>query len=140
MAAQRVLIVDDEPLIRMSLQDALEERGFLVEEATDATQALIILNKSADLEAMITDVKMPGADGLTLAGEAVAIRPQLRVVIMSGHANAADPGIPSSATFMRKPFPLVPFADWLWSAAESDPAGEPDQGHVNAPAANRDAP
>jgi CheY-like chemotaxis protein len=114
VASRRVLVVDDEPFIRMALQDALEEQGFTVDEAEDGYRALENLEGAEDTEILITDVKMPGMDGLTLASRAAAMRPDLRIIIISGHANADDSNIPAGAIFLRKPFPLMSFAEWLW--------------------------
>jgi DNA-binding NtrC family response regulator len=101
----------------MALQDALEAQGFLVDEAEEAAQALEILEGAQNVEILVTDVKMPGMDGLTLANRAVAICPNLKIVIMSGHADAHDASIPVNAVFIRKPFPLSAFAEWLWAGS-----------------------
>jgi CheY-like chemotaxis protein len=97
----------------MSLQDALEGEGFTALEAKDAVAALRSLDETPSIELMITDVKMPGMDGLELANVAAARFPDLRIIIMSGHADAHDARIPPGAHFMRKPFPLLPFVDWI---------------------------
>jgi DNA-binding NtrC family response regulator len=76
------------------------------------------LNATPSIEIMISDVKMPGMDGLELAGLAAAQRPDLRIIIMSGHADAHDARLPSGAQFMRKPFPIIPFAEWLRESSE----------------------
>jgi CheY-like chemotaxis protein len=113
LADPLVLVVDDEPFIRMGLQDALEAEGFRVVEAADASEALRALEARPDIGIMITDVKMPGIDGLELANLAAAARTDLKIIIMSGHCDAQDARLPPSAHFMRKPFPIIPFAEWL---------------------------
>lgn len=102
----------------MGLQDALEDEGFTVVEADDAFEALRALDEMPGIEIMISDVKMPGMDGLELAALVAARRPSLRIIIMSGHADANDARIPPGAQFMRKPFPLMPFAEWLRESSE----------------------
>lgn len=113
MSCHIVLVVDDEPLIRSSLRDALEAEEFKVVEADCASEALRALAETPDIAIMINDVKMPGMDGLELARLAAAQRPDLKIIIISGHANAVDPRIPAQVQFIRKPFPLLPFAEWL---------------------------
>lgn len=113
MSRHIALVVDDEPLIRSSLLDALEAEGFKVVEADGASGALRALAEVPDIAIMISDVKMPGMDGLELARLAAAQRPELKIIIISGHANAVDPRIPARVRFIRKPFPLLPFAEWL---------------------------
>ena len=113
MSQPLVLIVDDEPLIRMNMKHVLEDEGFHVVEAEDAFEALRALAEFPSIEVMVSDVKMPGMDGLELARFAAAQRPELRIIIFSGHASALDDRIPRGVQFMRKPFPLIPFAGWL---------------------------
>lgn len=113
MSDRLVLIVDDEPLIRLPLRDALEAEGFHVVEAEDAFDALRALAELSAIDVMISDVKMPGMDGLELARFAAAQRRELKIIIFSGHANALDPRLPEDVHFMRKPVPLLPFASWL---------------------------
>ena len=118
MSTRVVLVVDDEPFIRMGLQDALEAEGFKVIEADGAAEALDWLASLADIEILISDVKMPGMDGFELASRAAASRPGLRIIMISGHADAVDARIPADVQFIRKPFPLLPFAAWLRESAE----------------------
>lgn len=108
-----VLVVDDDPHIRLGLQDALESEGFVVREANGASEALQALAAVSNIDIMISDVNMPGTDGLELARLAAAQRPDLKIIIISGHADALDARIPNNVQFMRKPFPLLPFAEWL---------------------------
>ena len=117
MAHRVVLVVDDDPLIRMGFQGALEAEGFQVVEAEDAYEALRALAELTAIETMICDVAMPGMDGLELARLAAAQRPKLRIIIVSGHADALDSRITNRVQFMRKPFPLLPFAQWLRQSA-----------------------
>lgn len=93
--------------------DALEAEGFKVVEADSGPTALRALAEAPEIAIMITDVKMPGIDGLELSRLAADQRPDLKIIIISGHANAVDPRIPAHAQFIRKPFPLLPFAEWL---------------------------
>jgi CheY-like chemotaxis protein len=86
--ALSVLVVDDEASCREELADALERRGLVVLTANSAAAALGVLRGRADIGAMVTDVRMPGTDGLALAERALAGRPgaaALEVVLVSGY-------------------------------------------------------
>ena len=63
-----VLVVEDEPLLRIDAVDIIEDAGFEVVEAGNAREALDILNSRSDIRIVFTDVSMPGSlDGLRLA-------------------------------------------------------------------------
>lgn len=79
----RILVVDDVPVVRMVIAKALTRAGHVVEEAEDGEGALRVLD-SRPVDVMVTDVWMPGVDGLDLIRSAVARLPGLGVVAMSG--------------------------------------------------------
>lgn len=107
MGSAAVLVVDDEPLIRLSVVDALEDEGLEVLDASAADEALQVLLAGTDVAVLLTDVKMPGAmDGLDLVNHVAACWPEIAIFVMSGHAYADDPRIPEGATFLPKPFSL----------------------------------
>ena len=99
--------MDDEPAIGRLLKIALESRGFRVHVETTAEKALTILEQSsAPVDLLITDVRMPGMDGLELAELAVAAIPRLPVMFISGHADAGELRKRMTARFwfINKPF------------------------------------
>jgi CheY-like chemotaxis protein len=100
---QRVLVVDDEPMIRMIAADELESAGFSVLEAATADEALEILQSRRDVGVLFTDVNMPGQlDGLALA-ELVHDRwPEIKLVVASGRP--LQRGVPDASTFLTKPY------------------------------------
>ncbi|MGN6549392.1 MAG: response regulator [Pararhizobium sp.] len=82
----RVLVVEDEPLIRMIAVDALEMGGFLVEEAGSAREALTKLESGGiRIDAALVDVGLPDRQGDVLAEEMRALRPDLPIVFASGY-------------------------------------------------------
>ena len=84
---QSVLIVDDEPSIRMLAADILQELGYIASEAADAAAARAIIESTARLDLLITDVGLPGSmNGRQLADLARQIRPGLPVLIITGYA------------------------------------------------------
>ncbi|HWQ10592.1 MAG TPA: response regulator, partial [Holophaga sp.] len=84
-----ILIVDDEPGIRRSLGESLTEEGYAVLKAERGEQALELLeNPDSDgIDLVLLDVWLPGIDGLETLQRAKQMRPDLPVVMISGHAN-----------------------------------------------------
>jgi DNA-binding NtrC family response regulator len=98
-----VLVVDDEPLVRMSLADALREAGFTIIEASNADEALGHLAFRPCIDLVITDVFMPGSmDGLQLVNEIRERGESMAIIVMSGYASSAD--LQGDVYFMPKPF------------------------------------
>jgi DNA-binding response OmpR family regulator len=93
MADRRVhvLLVDDEPLIRDYLKAYLSAANYDVTVACDGMEAVEALKASeTPFDLVITDIKMPRMDGLTLARTIGAERPDLPVLFMSGYASSLD--------------------------------------------------
>jgi signal transduction histidine kinase/ActR/RegA family two-component response regulator len=107
-ADHTILVVDDEPSIRMLLTDALEEIGFNVLEAHDGPTGLNILQSEATIDLLITDVGLPGGmNGRQLADAARTTRPALKVLFITGYAENAIIGNGQLAPGMQvltKPF------------------------------------
>ncbi|HEX2556411.1 MAG TPA: response regulator [Microvirga sp.] len=103
-----VLVVEDEPVVRMDAADTLEDAGFEVVEAATARAALALLEKrSGDVAALFTDVDMPGdMDGLELAGIVHHRWPHIAIVVTSGVVRVAG-SLPSGGIFLAKPYPMT---------------------------------
>jgi hypothetical protein len=102
-----LLLVEDDDQVRAALHRLLTDRGFQVIPARSKAEALAFLDTDhATLELMVTDVVMQGGDGVSLAKEARARLPGLRVLFMSGHAEhpILDEVLPPGTHFMAKPF------------------------------------
>lgn len=83
--AEVVLLVEDEPLIRMAASLHLEECGYHVLQAGNAQEALAVLMRRTDIDVLFTDVRMPGPmDGLGLAKWVIENRPHIAVMVASG--------------------------------------------------------
>jgi CheY-like chemotaxis protein len=106
---ETVLVVEDESIVRLSIRDTLQLKGYCVLEATAAQEACnFCLQHQGPIHLLITDVVMPGMNGQTLADRLVALRPDMRVLFISGHpgdAVARHGVLPPSAAFLQKPFP-----------------------------------
>jgi two-component system, response regulator PdtaR len=100
-----VLLVEDEPLVRMCAADILEDEGFEVIEAATAPAALKILEKRDDVTAVFTDVDMPGGmNGLELAGIVYARWPHIALVVTSGVCRVGADNLPGDGVFIGKPY------------------------------------
>jgi signal transduction histidine kinase/CheY-like chemotaxis protein len=111
---ETVLLVDDEAPIRMLATEMLAELGYSVLAAEDGPQALRILRSSKQIDLLISDVGLPnGMNGRQLADAARTMRPDLRVLFITGYAQAASIGAEQLAPgmeLMTKPFKLDVFA------------------------------
>ncbi len=113
----KVLLVEDEGIIRMVMTDFLEDEGYDVMEAWNGDEAVRLLNERAHFHILFTDVQMPGSrDGVDVAIHARRLYPQLPVLVVSGYALALmnrlsvlDP----AARFLSKPYKLGEVADTL---------------------------
>ena len=97
-----VLVVDDEPVIRELLAMFLEDEGYTVRQACDGLEALREVDTD-EVDLVLSDVKMPRLDGVTLAHRLAARDPPVPIVLMSA---VAPQGIPAEVPFLRKPFAL----------------------------------
>jgi two-component system response regulator MprA len=95
-----VLVVDDEPAIRETLSDLLEDEGFAVTRARDGLEAMQYL-ESRTFELIVSDVKMPRLDGLSMARQLRRQGHPIPIVLMS--AVYAEVGL-AGITFIPKPF------------------------------------
>jgi len=100
-----VIVVEDETIVRMDIAMSLEDEGFIVLEASNADEAIGLLNAHAEIRLMFTDIDMPGSmDGLKLA-EAVRDRwPPVKIIIASGHRQLRDDLLPIKGKFFSKPY------------------------------------
>ena len=85
-APARVLIVEDEMLVRMFAVDALEDSGFQVLQAGDAAEAMTALASAGQVQAVIVDMGLPDRSGDQLAAEMRAQRKDLPILIASGRS------------------------------------------------------
>jgi CheY-like chemotaxis protein len=100
-----VLIVEDEPLIRMLAVDMIESSGYKVIECGNATVALQILGNRNDIHIVFTDIDMPnGMNGILLASEIRNLWPSIHLVITSGRHIEKDVILPPDSMFISKPY------------------------------------
>jgi CheY-like chemotaxis protein len=100
-----VLVVEDEVLLRMDIAQSLKDEGFTVLEASDADQAITLLNAHPKIRLMFTDIDMPGSmDGLKLAAAVRDRWPPIKIIVTSGHRQMSDDTLPIEGKFFAKPY------------------------------------
>ena len=107
--ATPVLLVDEEELVRAGTADMLSGAGYSVTQASSGYQALELLRSGHPTEVLIADCAMPGMTGVDLAHEARALRPGLRVLLITGYATVAD-GEAGGLPRLAKPFRVAHLA------------------------------
>jgi len=101
----KVLIVEDEPLIRLGLATAVEEAGYEVVEAGNASEAIRRLEADPAIRLLLTDVDMPGGmDGIALAHHVRDRWPPVRLIVISGKVGVRPGQLPNGARFVSKPY------------------------------------
>jgi CheY-like chemotaxis protein len=85
MNRAKIMIVDDEPEVRVVVAEFLEDFGYQVIQVGSPLQALSILRANPGVQLLITDIRMPEMSGIELADRATAQNPQLKVILISGY-------------------------------------------------------
>jgi len=104
MLNAQVLIVEDDYATRQALSALLRQMGHTPLAADNAADALRILDSTAALDVIISDVVMPRMNGIEFAGRVRSIRPSLPVVLVTGDSNALDDVLASGAVALLKPY------------------------------------
>ena len=105
-----LLVVEDDDIVRMLMVEVLDELGYTVIEAEDASAALRVLEDPGQaLALMVTDVGLPDMRGEELAGKARELRPLLPVLFASGYAESVD--VPEGMHLIGKPFSIEQLRD-----------------------------
>ena len=104
LVAPRLLLVEDEFLIRLTLSETLVDDGFEVVEAEDGGAALALLAEKEGIVLMLTDIQLPGGlNGHALADKVRSTRPDLPVIFMSGRPPQGPP-TNRLDTYVSKPY------------------------------------
>lgn len=101
-----ILVVDDEPILRMVGIDMAEEAGFEAIEAANADDAILVLESRQDIRLIFTDIDMPDGsmNGLKLAAAVRRRWPPVEIIVVSGHYQARHEDLPVGALFFSKPY------------------------------------
>ncbi|WP_253717945.1 PAS domain-containing sensor histidine kinase [Sphingomonas sp. AP4-R1] len=123
---ETVLVVDDEPAVRMLVTDVLEELGYTAIEAADGAAGLRVLESNARVDLLVSDVGLPGGmNGRQMADAARVHRPDLKVLFITGYAENAAVGnglLAPGMHVMTKPFAMEALATRIRKLLE--PAGQ----------------
>jgi CheY-like chemotaxis protein len=131
--AHAVLLVEDEPLVRLFLAELLLEAGLRVIEAANAAEALTVLEAGIRVHVLLADVEMPpGRNGYELAREVHERWPAVEILMASGRQWPGDGDLPPGAVFLAKPCPNETIVSHVCAAASRaerayDDVPKPDQ-------------
>jgi PAS domain S-box-containing protein len=122
-SGETVLVIDDEPTVRMLIVEVLKEAGFVAIEAEDGPSGLKILQSDARVDLLITDVGLPGGmNGRQVADAARLSRPDLKVLFVTGFAENAAVGnghLDAGMEVITKPFVMTELANKIMDMIES---------------------
>jgi CheY-like chemotaxis protein len=112
----RVLLVDDEPTVREVLAMQLAEEGYDVAESGDGSAALDLLDQRGPFDLLVSDLAMPGLDGVALIREAQRRQPGLPAILITGYAGdaaalAVGKAVAGTFALLRKPVTGAQLAD-----------------------------
>lgn len=100
-----ILVVEDEPLLRMMACDMVEDAGFVVIDAANADRAIEILEGRGDIRIVFTDIDMPGSmDGMKLAATVCDRWPPIHIILTSGKQRPQPCEMPPQSVFFAKPY------------------------------------
>ena len=123
---QTVLVVDDEPAVRMLIAEVLVDLGYAAVEAANGGSGLTVLRSDARIDLLVTDVGLPGGmNGRQLADAARRARPALKVLFITGYADDAVFGsrhLASGMHVMTKPFTMEALTSRVKAILNDDPA------------------
>lgn len=103
-----ILVAEDEAMLRVIAVEMLEDAGFEVFEAGDGVEALELLKANPQIVLLVSDIKMPRMDGYALVEAGIALKPELKVLLMTGYAQEPPPGVlrAREVQILHKPFNL----------------------------------
>ena len=117
---RRVLLAEDDPLIRGLIVDVLMDADFDVMEASDGAEAIHLMDDPDGVHLVVTDLNMPGADGIEVARHARLHHPKVSILFISGRPDLLVAGKPPEPfRYLAKPFGVDAFM-----AAVDDLVGE----------------
>jgi CheY-like chemotaxis protein len=101
----KILVVEDQPLLLLMAVDIVEDAGFEAIQATDADEAILLLESIPDIVILWTDIDMPGSmDGLKLAAAVRDRWPPIEILIVSGKQRPSSSELPERGVFLSKPY------------------------------------
>lgn len=105
----RILVVDDESMIRRVYARLIKEESYEMLEAEDVSQAISVFEREQPIDILIADVRLRHEDGIVLAKELLRRQPSLQIVICSGDPYRKIDMEPGTYSFLEKPFTIDMF-------------------------------
>lgn len=103
----RVLLVEDEAFLREAMAEVLEESGCEVISAADGSDGLAALQSDSPVDVLLSDIRLPHLTGYELAAAGRALRPNLKLILMTGFAPSVPQELePAVFRLLQKPFRL----------------------------------
>jgi PAS domain S-box-containing protein len=103
-----VLVVEDDATVSLLLREHLAEAGAVVIDAEDGEAGLRILQSDRHIDVLVSDIGLPGLDGRALVARARALRPRLKILVVTAYGNRLVEGdLPEGTRLMTKPFALA---------------------------------
>jgi CheY-like chemotaxis protein len=107
MEPTNVLYVEDNLLVSLATADMLEDAGYSIHAASDAKRALALLEEHPEIDLMVTDIGLPGVNGHELAAEVRRLRPDLKVLFLTGYDRSqwiGEAAEGSGTRYLGKPY------------------------------------
>ena len=116
-----VLLVEDEAFLRELVVENLQDAGYSVVEASDGSAGVDALRSDRPIDVLLSDIKLPDIDGYEVARIGKKLRPELKVILMTGYAPVPLPPALQAQVHcvLRKPFPLSTLPDTVAAAMDS---------------------
>jgi PAS domain S-box-containing protein len=111
-ASETLLVVEDEPVVRSVIVDMLRDEGYRVLEAVDGPSGLRVLRETPNIDLLVTDIGLPGMNGRQLADQAREVRPNLKILFITGYSESvvmAKGFLLPGMEMITKPFDLDHF-------------------------------
>ena len=122
--AAKVLLVDDEDLVRTATADMLRDIGYVVVEVSSASQALSAIRAGVDADVLVSDYLMPGMTGGQLISELRAAGNRIPALLVTGYAAAGD-DVPGDVIRLAKPFRQTDLGARVDELLRQSPPGRP---------------
>jgi CheY-like chemotaxis protein len=119
-SAPHVLLVEDEAFLRELVMENLQDAGYSVFEAGDGHAGVAILGSDVRIDVLLSDIKLPDIDGYEVARIGKKLRPELKVILMTGYAPSPLPPALQTQVFrvLQKPFSLSSLPDTVAAALQ----------------------
>lgn len=100
-----VLVVEDEAFLREVVAESLQEAGYEVGHVGNGEAGLAVLQSDAQVDVLVSDIRLPGISGYELAAAGKSLRPGLKMILMTGYAPSLPPELKSAVyRVLQKPF------------------------------------